>query len=148
MEQAVFTTLCMVCDGQGNVLMQKREGMRWAGWAFPGGHVEPGESFTQSVIREVWEETGYTIENPVLRGIKQFPLENGGRYIVLMYRADRFHGSLRASPEGEVAWRNRKELKREEMAWEMPEAMRLMEEDTLSEFYCYDQGGERKGRLL
>jgi 8-oxo-dGTP diphosphatase len=41
----------------------------WPGVAFPGGHVEKGESFTDTVIREVQEETGLTISSPRLCGI-------------------------------------------------------------------------------
>ena len=58
MERAVFTTLCMVYDQEGRVLVQERRGTQWDGLAFPGGHVEPGESFVQAAAREVQEETG------------------------------------------------------------------------------------------
>ncbi|MDE6679437.1 MAG: NUDIX domain-containing protein, partial [Ruminococcus sp.] len=59
-------TLCMVEDENKNVLVQKRIGSNWTGIAFPGGYVETGKSFVSSVIREVFEETGYIIENPQL----------------------------------------------------------------------------------
>lgn len=52
-ESAVFTNMCMVTDGKGNVLVQNRNDPRWLGVVFPGGHVELGESFVESVIREV-----------------------------------------------------------------------------------------------
>jgi len=61
-EQAIFTNMCMVYDNAGNILVQDRRKKDWPGLCFPGGHVEPGESFVKSVIREVWEETGLTIE--------------------------------------------------------------------------------------
>lgn len=99
-ERAIFTNMCMVCDGEGRVLVQDRQSPDWPGVTFPGGHVEPGESFTQSVIREVREETGLTVEHPRLCGIKQFQTEQGARYVVLLYRADRFSGTLTSSDEG------------------------------------------------
>ena len=54
----VLTNMCMVEDEIGRVLVQQRVDKNWSGIAFTGGHVEPGESLTESVIREVKEETG------------------------------------------------------------------------------------------
>lgn len=105
-ERAIFTNMCMVCDGEGRVLVQDRQSPDWPGVTFPGGHVEPGESFTQSVIREVREETGLTVEHPRLYGIKQFQTEQGERYVVLLYRADRFSGTLTSSDEGRSSGSN------------------------------------------
>lgn len=34
-------------------------------WITPGGGIEPGEKPTASLMREVQEETGYVVENPV-----------------------------------------------------------------------------------
>lgn len=78
MEPAIFTTMCMIQNDEGCVLVQERTGP-WPGLAFPGGHVEPGESFVDCVKREVWEETGLRLVNPQLRGVKQFPTDEGGR---------------------------------------------------------------------
>lgn len=50
--QVELTNMCMVCDGD-KVLVQNRVKPGWPGITFPGGHVEPGESVTASVIREV-----------------------------------------------------------------------------------------------
>ena len=76
--QVELVTMCMVYDGD-RVLVQDRVDPDWPGITFPGGHVEPGEAFTKAVIREVWEETGLTIEHPRLCGLKQFPEEDGTR---------------------------------------------------------------------
>ena len=69
-EEVELTNMCMICDGKGNVLVQNKVNHpTWHGWNFPGGHVEKGEYVTPSVIREMQEETGLTIEAPRLCGI-------------------------------------------------------------------------------
>ena len=114
MEEVELTNMCMVCDGKGNVLVQNKKGDRtWHGWNFPGGHVEQGEFVTPSVVREIRAETGLTIENPKLCGIKEFQKEQDGkRFIVFLYVASRFSGELRSSAEGDVFWYPLSELKR------------------------------------
>ena len=140
-ESAIFTNLCMISDGNGNVLVQDRRNPDWPGVAFPGGHVEPEESFTDSVIREVYEETGLTIEDPRLCGVKQFQTEQGQRYVVFLYRADRFHGTLRSSREGEVFWIPREKLPEYPTVPDFPELVRVFEEPELNEFvYTRDWG--------
>ena len=109
-ETVELTNMCMVEDGKGNVLVQNRLDPNWSGIVYPGGHVEVGESITASVIREIREETGLTIENPTLCGVKQFWLDNGVRYIVLLFRADKFTGELHGSEEGDAFWMPREEL--------------------------------------
>lgn len=140
-ERAIFTNMCMISDGRGNVLVQDRRADDWPGITFPGGHVEPGESFTQSMIREVREETGLTIEHPRLVGIKQFQTERDERYVVLLYRADRYSGTLTASDEGEVFWVKRSELGRYKLPVDFEDLLKVFESDDLSEFY-YSRNGE------
>ena len=62
--------MCMIYDGAGRVVVQDKVGKNWGGITFPGGHVEKDESFVDSVIREVKEETGLDIQSPKLCGIK------------------------------------------------------------------------------
>ena len=147
-EQAIFTNLCMVYDGAGNILVQDRADPDWPGLCFPGGHVEPGESFVESVIREVWEETGLTIENPKLCGTKQFQTRRGERYVVLFYKTNRYSGQLKSSDEGEVFWIPRTDLHKYTLCDDFPDMVRVFEEDDLSEFYYYTENGDWKLKLL
>ena len=147
-EQAIFTNLCMVYDGAGNILVQDRADPDWPGLCFPGGHVEPGESFVESVIREVWEETGLTIENPILCGTKQFQTDEGARYVVLFYKTNRYSGQLKSSDEGEVFWIPRTDLHKYTLCDDFPDMVRVFEEDDLSEFYYYTENGDWKLKLL
>ena len=147
-EQAIFTNLCMIYDHDGNILVQDRKDPSWPGLCFPGGHVEPGESFVESVIREVWEETGLTIENPRLCGTKQFQTKKGERYVVFFYKTDRFSGNLKSSDEGEVFWIPRTDLHKYTLCDDFPDMVRVFEEDGLSEFYYYTENGNWKLKLL
>ena len=83
-ENVELTVLCLIEDGN-KILLQNRVKKEWHGYTLPGGHVEPGESFVDAVIREMKEETGLTIIDPKLVGVKQFPIENG-RYVVMLFR--------------------------------------------------------------
>jgi 8-oxo-dGTP diphosphatase len=142
-EKAIFMNLCMVYDGQGNILVQNRRKRDWSGITFPGGHVEAGESFADAVIREVWEETGLTIEHPVLCGIKQWAEEDGARAVVLFYKTDRFSGELKSSEEGEVFWVHREDFERLPLATDMAQTIRVFESDDFSEcFYTQDETGK------
>ncbi|MBQ8496463.1 MAG: 8-oxo-dGTP diphosphatase [Clostridia bacterium] len=142
-EKAIFTNLCMVYDGKGNILVQDRKNPNWKGVTFPGGHVEEGESFTESVIREVREETGLTIENPILCGVKQFPTLEGERYVVFCYKTGTFSGEIVSSSEGEVFWISRRELENYKVAPDFLELIRIFESDCLSEFYLWrDQNAQ------
>ena len=147
-EQVILTNLCMVYDDAGNILVQNRLDPVWPGICFPGGHIEPGESFVDSVIRETYEETGLTIENPVLCGTKQFPMRSGERYVVFFYKTNRFSGELRSSDEGEVFWIPRTDLHKYTLCDDFPDMVRVFEEDNLSEFYYYTENGDWKLKLL
>ena len=140
-EPAIFTNLCMVSDGNGNVLVQDRRNPDWPGVTFPGGHVEPEEAFTDSVIREVFEETGLTIENPKLCGVTQFRTDDRERYVVFLYRADRFTGELRSSHEGEVFWVPRTDLPKHSLVPDFLDLLRVFEEPELNEF-LYRRGSD------
>lgn len=139
-ETVVLTNMCMVYDNEGNILVQDRLDPDWPGVTFPGGHVEPGEAFTKAVIREVWEETGLTIEHPRLCGLKQFPEEDGTRYIVMLYKANRFSGELRSSCEGNMFWIKRSELENYPLAETFDQLIRVFEDDSLGEQYVHWDG--------
>ena len=147
-EQAIFTNLCMVYDDAGHILVQDRCDPTWPGICFPGGHVEPGESFVESVIREIYEETGLTIENPILCGTKQFQTGKGERYVVFFYKTNRFSGNLKSSDEGEVFWIPRQDLAHYTLCEDFEDMVKVFEDDSLSEFYYYTENGDWKLKLL
>ena len=135
----ILTNLCLIEDTSKNeVVLQYRSPERykkWSGYAFPGGHVENGEAFAESVIREIYEETGLSIQNPQLVGIKNWPLDTGGRYIVVCYKATEFSGTLRSSDEGEVSWVQKDQIPNLDLAYDMLPLMEMMEAPDKSEFF-------------
>ena len=138
-EAVEFTNMCMVRDGD-RVLVQDRRDPKWPGLSFPGGHVEPGESFSDAVIREVFEETGLSIEAPRLCGVKDWT-DEGRRYVVLLYVAERFSGIPRDSEEGEVRWVSLEGLKARKLASDMEKLLEVFLREDLSEFfYRFDKG--------
>lgn len=139
-EQAIFTNLCMIRDGEKVVVMERLK-QDWPGIAFPGGHVDRGESFTEAVIREVKEETGLTIFSPKLCGIKDW-YEDGQRYVVYLYQATRFEGELVSSDEGEVWWEELDNLPNLQLSLDMEDMIKVMLDDELSEFFYRKEGEE------
>ena len=135
----VLTNLCLVEDPtNGKVVLQYRSPERykkWSGYAFPGGHIEEGESLVESVIREVYEETGLTIADPKLVAVKDWEPDEGGRYIVFCYKATEFTGQLRSSEEGEVSWVEKDQLEKLDLSYDMLPLLEVMEDPDLSEFY-------------
>lgn len=139
-ERIELTTLCMVCQGD-EILLQNRVKTDWRGYCFPGGHVEPGESIVDSVVREMREETGLTIRNPRLCGIKQFPID-GGRYLVFFFKTDDYEGKLTSSEEGKVEWIPRKDLTRVNTVSDFLQMLSVFDRDDLTEFQYVVNDGE------
>ena len=137
-EQAIFTVLVMVSDGNGNLLMEDRNDPGWPGICFPGGHVEPGESMEAAVIREMLEETGLTIASPRLRGIKDWMSADGSRFLVALYCTTDFTGTLKSSEEGRVFWVTRAEFAEMDVIWNMKDVLRICDDETLSEMFWDD----------
>ena len=131
-EEVELTVLCLV-EKENKFLLQNREKDDWRGFTMPGGHIEQGESIIDAVVREMKEETGLTISNPKLCGVKQFPIENG-RYIVFLFSATEFEGELISSEEGEMHWIDKSDIPSLDTVEDLQEMLEVMLNDSLTEF--------------
>ena len=144
-ERVELTALCLVRDKDA-YLLQDRIKEDWRGYTLPGGHVEPGESIVQAAVREMKEETGLTILNPKLCGVKQFPIKDG-RYIVFLFSADKYEGELASSAEGEMHWVKKEDLGNVNLVEDFGELLQVMLDENLSEFQYVVEEGQWKVML-
>ena len=135
-EKVCFMNMCMIQDDKGNVLALDKVNDSYTGTTFPGGHVEQNEIFQKSMIREVWEETGLTIETPKLCGLYHWH-KGGVHYVITLYRTDRFIGELTSSEEGQVYWIPLEELKTKELATGMEYVLQILESEQVNECYMH-----------
>lgn len=144
-ENVELTVLCLICRDD-EILLQNRIKKDWQGYTLPGGHIEPGESITKAVKREMKEETGLDIYEPQLCGVKQFPIDDG-RYVVFLYKTDKFSGELTSSDEGKMEWVKRSEVGKIETVSDFIEMLRVFDDERLNEFQYVIEDGKWIAKL-
>lgn len=137
-EKMCLMNMCVIFDGNGNVLALDKVTGSYLGTTFPGGHIEKGEAFQESVIREVWEETGLEIKNPHLCGVYHWH-KSGVHNMVFIYKAQNFQGEIKSSREGQVYWIPVDEFKKKELATGTEYVLEMIESGKLLE--CYMKAG-------
>ena len=98
-------------------------------WIGVGGHFEKDESPEECLLREVKEETGYTLTSWKFHGIVTFVSAKGVTEYMWVYSADGFTGEPVECDEGELVWVEKDKLDGLEL-WEGDKIfLRLMAED-------------------
>ena len=102
-----MSTLCYI-EKDGRYLMLhrtvKKHDVNKDKWIGVGGHFEEGESPEECVLREVKEETGYTLTSYQYRGLVTFISGDGVTEYMSLFTADQFTGEEIPCDEGELEW--------------------------------------------
>ena len=95
----LVSVAALVTNEEGKILLVNSP---WRGWEYPGGLIEPGETFQEALHREIREEAGVEVEITGFVGI----CKNLERNIVnIDFTARYLSGELTPSEEStEVIW--------------------------------------------
>ena len=104
---AKLSTLCYI-EQNGRYLMLhrtvKKNDVNKDKWIGVGGHFEEDESPEECLLREVKEETGYTLTSYQYRGLVTFISGNGVTEYMSLFTADGFKGKAVPCDEGDLEW--------------------------------------------
>lgn len=138
MPEVKIANLCMISNRKTNEVLMIDRVKSWKGLAFPGGQIEKRESISKSIIREVLEETGLKIEQPIFCGIKHWQnKKSGDRYLVFCFKTSEYIGDVKSSsPEGKLYWKPINELPHLNLAKGLKEELPLFLEDKYFEIFA------------
>ncbi len=107
------TTLCHI-EKDGKYLMlhrvKKENDLNHDKWVGIGGKFEDKESPEQCNRREVFEETGLTLNSSEYRGIVTFVSDKWETEYMHIFTSDNFYGEIIECDEGNLVWVDKKEL--------------------------------------
>lgn len=140
-----LATLCYVINDNKTLMIyrNKKENDYHEGkWNGLGGKFELGESPEDCAIREMKEETGLDVKNPIMKGFITFPNFDGvDDWYVFVFVFKEFEGELIDSPEGHLEWIDNDKLT-ELNLWEGDKIFLpwLFQEKFFSAKFDYDNG--------
>ena len=111
-----MVSLCTLCyiEQDGKYLMLhrtvKKNDVNKDKWIGVGGHFEADESPEECLLREVKEETGYTLTSYRFRSLVTFISGNGVTEYMCLYTADGFTGEPISCNEGDLVWVRKEEI--------------------------------------
>lgn len=102
-----LTTLCYIEKDDRYLMLHrvsKENDINKDKWIGVGGHFEPDESPEECLLREVREETGFTLTSYRFRGIVTFISDKWQTEYMCLYTADGFEGEMTECEEGVLTW--------------------------------------------
>lgn len=138
MPKIELTNMVMVQNPETKeVLVQKRV-KYWCGITFPGGHIENGESFYDSAVREVREETGLRVKDLKHCGcVHWHNTETNDKYIVFLYKTTVYEGELiKSTDEGEVFFTPIESIKGMPLSPNFDKYLEVFLKEDFNEIFC------------
>ena len=102
-----LSTLCYIENDNQYLMLHrvvKKNDVNKDKWIGVGGHFEEGESPEECVLREVKEETGYTLTSYRYRGLVTFVFADIEMEYMSLFTADEFEGEPIPCNEGVLEW--------------------------------------------
>ena len=101
------TTLCYIENNDQYLMLhriKKQNDMNEGKWIGVGGHVEDQETPEECLVREVKEETCFTLTSYKFRGLVTFINNECESELMCVFTADGYTGELIECNEGELCW--------------------------------------------
>jgi len=97
-------TVAAIIERQGRFLMVEETDGVHPERVFnqPAGHVEPGETLLEAVVREAWEETGLAFAPEAFLGMYQLQARNGKDYIRACFIGSVPEGAVPAPQDSDI----------------------------------------------
>ena len=110
----ILSTLCYI-EQEDQYLMlhrvKKQNDCNQDKWIGVGGKFLADESPEECLLREVWEETGLTLQRWRFRGVVTFVSDRWPTEYMHLFTADRFTGTMQTCDEGNLEWVPKDRLK-------------------------------------
>ncbi len=137
MLEVELTTMCAVFDKSNDRVLFINRKNNWKGYAFPGGHLDNGESMHECIIREIYEETGLQLKSVNYIGITHFfNTENNKRHIISNFTSSDYEGILLPyCDEGDIEWVKIEDISTLQLAEGMEQRLDLFLENSCKEMY-------------
>lgn len=127
MNNIKLTTMCMIYNDNGEILVQDRTKNDWPGLTFPGGKVEKDELIEESCIREIKEETGLDIKNlECMNYIEWNTIEENVRHLCILFRTKDYDGKLIDSSEGKNFFIKEKDIEKYNLSYDFLKIYKIM----------------------
>jgi len=134
-------TVAAVVEDCGRFLIVEEEVEGRIVYNQPAGHLEPGESLVEAVIRETREETGWRIQPTAVVGIHQWTSPGGRSFLRVSFAGtvvDRDTGCVPDDGIRAVLWLTRMEILQHSAGLRSPMVMKCLDDYLAGKRYPLD----------